>query len=266
MSKFWKMHGAGNDFVLLDCRDQPFAGDRVLLCDRHRGIGCDQLIEIHGGTASGHYILHFYNQDGSKAGACGNGTRCSAAWLMQQTGLEAINFTIAERNIPTWQDKGDIWVNMGSAAFDTADIPAPETPLQEILALQDSSITEAMACSMGNPHLVLYSEQAFADDFVAQQGARLEQHKIFANQANIGFLNVSAHGFSLRVWERGAGETLACGSGACAAFAVARKIGLWQQDSVAVTLPGGVLRLKIQEEGILMTGPVAFVAEGEWHG
>ncbi len=264
--EFTKMHGAGNDFVLLDCRAQAFEGDRVLLCDRHRGIGCDQLIEVHEGTTPDCYSLRFYNQDGSVAGACGNGTRCSAAWLMQQTGLDAINFTIAGRQVPAWRDKEQIWVNMGQAAFDTADIPASEMPLRQVLALQDTQVTEAMVCSMGNPHLVLYSEQGFSDAFVAEQGARLEVHEIFPEQANIGFLNITEQGFALRVWERGVGETLACGSGACAAFAVAQKAGLWSQNSVAVHLPGGVLNVKMQDTDIEMTGPVTFVAEGVWHG
>ena len=261
MSRFWKMHGAGNDFVLLDCRNTRFTGNRILLCDRHLGIGCDQLIEIHSGTASGHYGLHFYNQDGSQAGACGNGTRCAAAWLMQQTGHDTIHFTIAGRRVLAWQEDECVWVNMGKADLDS--MPKVD---REVLGLQSTQIQKVMTCSMGNPHLVLYSEQKFSDDFIAEQGARLEKHSLFPEQANISFLNISSAGFHLRVWERGVGETLACGSGACAAFAVSRAMGLWQQNMALVRLPGGVLQLKMQEEDIIMTGPVAFVAEGDWHG
>ena len=266
MTQFTKMHGAGNDFILLDCRNQPFDGDRVLLSHRHFGIGCDQLIEVHQGAKAQQYSLHFYNQDGSKAGACGNGTRCSAAWLMRETRQDRLHFTIADREIRAWRDEGQIWVNMGAADFTASDLPKPEISLRAALALQDTPITEAMACSMGNPHLVLYAPEAFSDAFVAEQGARLEVHEQFPQQANVGFLNMTADGGVLRVWERGVGETLACGSGACAAFAVARESGLWTQDSMTLRLPGGMLRVKMHGDQMVMTGPVAFVAEGVWHG
>ena len=260
------MHGAGNDFVLLDCRERAFTGDHALLSSRNFGIGCDQIVEVHNGAESGHYILRFYNQDGSEAGACGNGTRCGAAWLMQETGLEALNFTIANRQVMAWQDKGDIWVNMGSADFTAANIPAPEISLPQALMLQDTPITEAMACSMGNPHLVLVGAEEFSDEFVRTQGARLEVHEMFPEQTNVGFLHVSQDCLTLRVWERGVGETLACGSGACAAFAIARKTGICLKNTIKIHLSGGVLTIKAQGADMVMTGPVAFVAEGVWHG
>lgn len=260
------MHGAGNDFVLLDCREGAFMGNHALLSARNLGVGCDQIVEVHNGAESGHYILRFYNQDGSEAGACGNGTRCGAAWLMQQTGLETLKFTIANRQVLAWHDENGLWVNMGSADFSATNIPASDVPLQRALMLQDTQVTTVMACSMGNPHLVLCSAEGFSDDFVHEQGTRLEVHEMFPDQVNVGFLHVTENQFTLRVWERGVGETLACGSGACAAFAVARKAGICQEQRQAIYLPGGVLSLKMQGTDMLMTGPVAFVAEGVWHG
>ena len=269
------MHSAGNDFVLLDCRVNAFTGGasaRALLCERHLGVGCDQLIEMYTASAESspaEFALRFYNQDGSPADACGNGTRCAASWLMQRHDISALTFIIADRILPVWQENACIWVNMGRAEFCPTQVPMTLTDsaqLMQVLALNHDEIVYAMACSMGNPHLVLLCTSPLSDKDIVTLGTRLERHEIFPEYSNVGFMHVQPDGLHLRVWERGIGETLACGSGACAAFAVARQYGARLQDVADVILPGGVLTLRAQGEDVLMTGPVAMVAEGFWHG
>ena len=269
---FLKMHGAGNDFVLLNARDGlSLSGlERARLCDRHFGIGCDQLIEVHAPMAGRQtdVELRFYNSDGGQADACGNGTRAAAWWLMEQESRDSCLIEVSGRRLPVWREGDLVWVMMGSADFAPDAVPvvlAEEADLEDFFEVTTLGLVEMGVCSMGNPHLVLMATRTFTDEEVTTHGARLEKHPAFPESVNIGFLSLNGDDSRLRVWERGVGETLACGSGACAAFAVARRAGLIEAGAATLTLPGGRLQIAEKPEGLAMTGPVALVAEGHWY-
>lgn len=272
MRKFWKMHGAGNDFVLLDCRSSSRGLEtkaRRLLCDRHLGIGCDQLIEVYSAIREGHFALKFSNQDGGETGACGNGSRCAAAWLMERTGRSSLVLEVGERELPVERlEDGAIWVGMGAAEFTPSLIPMDgekNIDLREFFGIDPSMCSHAVACSMGNPHLVLVFSKTPGQEIVHGWGAKFEHHEAFPQRANIGFACLDEQGMQLRVWERGVGETLACASGACAAFAVVRRLGLVTEDSLHIRMLGGGLDVQARGENIHLTGPVVSVYEGQWY-
>ena len=273
---FSKMHGAGNDFVVLDLRDgraPPTPADCARIADRHRGIGCDQLLTIEpppGADAVASYRI--WNADGSVAGQCGNGARCVAAWLVRAGAAPAQGtFAIASPAglHPVQRDAGgDFVIDMGAPRFAPEAIPlAGFAQAQDAYPLPlDGHVLAVGAVSMGNPHALLEVDAVDRAD-VAGIGAALQRHPAFPQSANVGFAQVLAPDrLRLRVYERGAGETLACGSGACAAVAVLDRRGrVHAADGVAVELPGGVLRIRRDGDGHLwMAGPAAFVFEGDW--
>lgn len=259
--RFRKMHGAGNDFLVIDARDgrPPLAPEVVrALGDRHRGVGFDQFVEIRRHPEAD-ALLAFRNADGSSAGACGNATRCVADLLMREAGREAVMLRSVAGALPARRRAdGRAEVNMGAPRFDWREVPLAEAA--DTLALPIPGAPTAV--SMGNPHAVLFVPDAEAAP-VTVLGPELERHPIFPDRANIGFAQVIAlDRMRLRVWERGAGLTLACGSGACAAVAAAVRRGQCGR-TVAVEMDGGTLGLDWREDGIHMTGPVAEVFEGE---
>lgn len=269
---FIKMHGLGNDFVIIDCRAEDFklsASEITEICDRHKGIGCDQLVLIkHSKEAD--CKVEFYNGDGSQSGACGNATRCVGFLVMLQTEqpsatLETGGGILECYNTGETLENGDelFTVNMGTAKYGWQDIPlAKETDTLEFVIPEVKVLGQASAASMGNPHCVFFVDDVKKAD-VHNQGAIVEKHELFPQHTNVEFVQViSKNEINLRVWERGAGETLACGSGACAAVAagVRRKL---LANKVLVHLQGGDLNIEIIENGdILMTGPVAIVFTG----
>lgn len=274
--RFSKMHGAGNDFVVLDLRDgraPPTPAECARIADRHFGIGCDQLLTIEpppGADAVASYRI--WNADGSVAGQCGNGARCVAAWLVRAGAAPAQGtFAIASPAglHPVQRDaNGDFVIDMGAPRFAPAEIPLLGfAQAQDAYPLElDGHLLAIGAVSMGNPHALLEVESVETAD-VAGLGAALQRHPAFPQSANVGFAQVLAPDrIRLRVYERGAGETLACGSGACAAVAVLDRRGrVHAADGVAVELPGGVLHIQRRADGHLwMAGPAAFVFEGEW--
>ncbi|WP_240125690.1 diaminopimelate epimerase [Thermomonas alba] len=272
---FWKMHGAGNDFVVLDLRDgraPPSPDECARIADRHFGIGCDQLLTIEPArTPQAVASYRIWNADGSVAGQCGNGARCVAAWLVRVNAAPAQAAFMIESPAgrhPVERDaQGRFVIDMGAPRFSPADIPLRGfTQAQATYPLQLDGHTLAVgAVSMGNPHALLEVDAVDAAD-VAGIGAALQRHPAFPQSVNVGFAQVLAPDrLRLRVYERGAGETLACGSGACAAVAILKRRGrVRAADGVTVALAGGELHIRQRADGHLwMAGPAAFVFEGD---
>lgn len=270
--RFSKMHGAGNDFVLLDLRGglpAPDAAQIRQLAERHTGIGFDQLIAIEDSHREGCVARYrIWNCDGSIAGQCGNGARCVAAWLLRDGTANSPRFAIdspAGVIEARWLDSGDYAIDMGRPDFVPAHVPFHATSETNEYALATSAGELRFgAVSMGNPHAVLRVD-AVATTPVAELGAALQARHEFPQGVNVGFAEVvSRSHVRLRVFERGAGETRACGSGACAAAAVLIRQGLVDRH-VAIDLPGGRLQIEwpSDDANLRMAGPAAFVFEGE---
>jgi diaminopimelate epimerase len=252
---FRKMHGAGNDFVVVDARAEKLrlTPSRIAaLADRHTGIGCDQFITLERSHAAD-VFMRIHNPDGSEAGACGNATRCVAALLHAETGRADITVETISGVLPASVAGGAITVDMGQARFGWRDIPLAIEA--DTLALKLEG--EPAACNMGNPHATLFVPDIDVAP-VAALGARLERDALFSDRANIGFAQILAPDrIRLRVWERGAGLTRACGSGACAALVNAARRGLTGRRATMV-LDGGELLIEWRDDGhVLMTGPAA---------
>ena len=271
--RFSKMHGAGNDFVVIDLRDgspAPPADLCRLLGDRHLGVGCDQILTIEAPRAAGSVASYgIWNSDGSPSGQCGNGARCVAAWLVRDGAAQRERFRI---DSPVGSHDvehlgGDQYrVNMGVPDFAPAAIPLKAGVAESdryVLCLDGEDIAFG-AVSMGNPHAVIEVDDVRGAD-VERIGPAIQSSLLFPNSANVGFVQVLAPDhIRLRVYERGTGETLACGSGACAAAAVLMRRGRVGRN-VAVELPGGTLRIAWPDDAsaVTMAGPTAFVFEGE---
>jgi diaminopimelate epimerase len=269
---FTKMQGLGNDFVVFDATERPLPVTPALLrqiADRRLGIGCDQVLVVAPPSRPGldfDYIV--YNSDGSESGQCGNGARCVARFLRERGLSDRDRIRIGTRTSDmTLQclPDGRVRVDMGTPRWDPAALPfdaAARAPRYTLAA--NDSVFEIGAVSLGNPHAVL--EVSDVDTApVAEVGALLQRHPAFPDSVNVGFLQVLDAGHvRLRVFERGTGETLACGSGACAAAAVGR---LWGRldAQVAVQLRGGELDVEWEGEGrpLFMTGPANTVYWGE---
>lgn len=273
---FTKMHGAGNDFVVLDLRDGRPAPDPAVvekLANRHMGVGFDQLLTIE--PSSDPAVVASYriwNADGSLAGQCGNGARCVAAWLARRDALDASTFAISSPagvHAVRMLDDGQVAVEMGAPRFVPAEVPLAGFPHERdeyILSLHGESIRFG-AVSMGNPHAVL-EVGSIASAPVDRVGQLLQHHPSFPDSVNVGFVQVIDRDTAqLRVFERGSGETLACGSGACAAAVVLMRRGRLA-STARVALPGGILTIAWAggDSPVWMTGPATFVFEGEWMG
>jgi len=271
--RFSKMHGIGNDFVVLDCRQQPFALDAAqirALGDRHTGVGFDQLLSVEPARdPSCAFRYGIWNADGSPSGQCGNGVRCVAAWLHRAGALasgedvriESPSGVVTVRVLSA----GEVAVDMGEPVFEPARIPFEADAAAARYEIDAGEPLQIGAVSMGNPHAVVVV-QDLADPRLERLGPLLTRHPRFADGANAGFVQrLDAGHLHLRVHERGAGWTRACGTGACAAMAVLRLRGE-VDDSVDVQLPGGHLRIDWAGRGhaLWMTGPAAFVFEGQW--
>ncbi|MCQ4167556.1 diaminopimelate epimerase [Tahibacter sp. P2K] len=268
------MHGAGNDFVVIDCRRQPLPLDAAAIArlgDRHIGVGFDQLLTIEPARDPACAFRYgIYNRDGSEAGQCGNGVRCVAAWLRRDgalgPGLTRLQSPSGAVTVEILAD-GRVRVDMGIPDFTPAAIPLREAVAAPLYARElGGARVEFGAVSMGNPHAVIEVAAAGRAP-VAEWGPALENHTDFPDRANIGFAEVLAPDeIRLRVWERGVGETQACGSGACAAAVVLHQRGRCGSE-VRVHLPGGLLEISWAGPGrpVWMTGPAAFVFDGNYH-
>ncbi len=257
---FEKMHGAGNDFVLIDSRVRDGGVMSAPLAraigDRHRGVGFDQLAELRMSDVAD-ADLDFWNRDGSRAGACGNATRCVAARLMEETGRDTIRLRTARGILIARRDDTGIWVNMGPPVLTWQDIPLARAmdPIQLPLP------GDPMAVGMGNPHCVHFVEDVDSVP-LATRGPRLEHDPLFPQATNVEFASILRDNvLRLRVWERGAGITLACGSGACATAVAANLRGLTTRR-VVIEADGGRLEVDWRDDGVWLTGPVMHVFSG----
>ncbi len=253
---FMKWHGAGNDFVIIDSRDNTSrASERLAaaLGDRHTGVGFDQLAEIHSSDVAD-IDLTFWNSDGSSAGACGNATRCVSAYVMGALGCEYLSIRTERGILHAEKVDGQIWVNMGLPQQDWREVPlAMDTNLAALPIDGKPS-----AIGMGNPHMVFFVADAEAED-IATRGSTLEHHPLFPQATNVEFAHISAPDtIRMRVWERGAGITLACGSGACATAVAATEKGLVGRR-VTIEADGGTLLVDWRDDGVWLTGPTAHV-------
>ena len=270
--QFTKMEGAGNDFVVIDATKKTFKlGESMIrqLADRHTGIGFDQMLVIEPARTQGtDFYYRIFNSDGGEVSQCGNGARCFVRYVHDKalSKKQSIRVETTCGIIePSLEENGEVKVDMGKPSFDPADIPmlVPHSEPSYTVPVDDTSI-EIGAVSMGNPHAVqLVPDIEIAP--VTSQGPLIENHALFPERANAGYMEVTdRHSIQLRVWERGVGETLACGSGACAAAVTGIKWGLLDSP-VTVQARGGTLSIDWagDESSVLMTGPARAVFEGE---
>ena len=268
---FTKMHGAGNDFVVIDGVTQAVnlnTNQLRRLADRHRGIGCDQILMVTPpDNPDADFRYHVFNADGSRAGQCGNGARCVGRFLREkrltrqreillQTNDDSLALSLTE--------DGRVFAGLGAPRFAPAEVPfqADETQDQYTLDVQGHSLSIG-ALSMGNPHAILMVDDCDAAP-VSMLGPLLEAHTRFPERVNVGFMQVQSRSeVKLRVFERGVGETDACGSGACAAAVHGMKLGLLDEE-VLVSLPGGKLSVSWPSMGerVWLGGPTATVFNG----
>lgn len=271
--RFTKMHGLGNDFVMIDAISQKItlSPERVRkLADRHFGVGCDQVLVVEAPqSADADFRYRIFNQDGSEVENCGNGARCFAVFVRQRklTGKRIIRAETAGGPL-LLQVLPDnrVTVNMGVPRLEPAEIPfnAEARAVTYRLPVAGKSL-EISAISMGNPHAVTLVDKVAEYD-VPGVGALVENHAAFPKRVNAGFMElINQREIRVRVFERGAGETLACGTGACAAVVAGRLRQLLDAEEVRVHLPGGVLSVEWLGEGhaVMMTGPATTVFHGQ---
>jgi diaminopimelate epimerase len=265
--RFLKMHGLGNDFVIVDGRRTDVKIDAAAaraLADRHIGIGCDQVIVLEPPRhPTAHIMMRILNPDGSEAEACGNATRCVAELVKRETGDPRMRIeTIAGLLDAEAMADDRIAVDMGLVRTGWREIPLSHAVDTEHVELSLGPLSTPVCTNIGNPHATFFVDDVEAID-LARFGPVLERHTLFPERANIGVAAVrNPESIRLRVWERGAGITRACGSGACAALVAAHRRELTGRHS-AVELDGGVLDIGWREDGhVIMTGPVALSFEG----
>ncbi|MFN7594055.1 MAG: diaminopimelate epimerase [bacterium] len=266
MIRFRKMHGLGNDFIVLDEREASLGLTPAVtrfLADRHRGIGADQVISLEPAPGAD-VFMRIRNPDGSEAGACGNATRCVASLVAAESGREAVTIRTIAGDLRVRRARGGLWTaDMGPARLGWQDVPLAREADTLHLPLALDGVADPAACSMGNPHANFFVPDLDALP-ISEIGPRLECDPIFPDRANIGFVQVmSPDHMRLVVWERGAGLTLACGSGACAAMVNAHRRGLTGR-AARISMPGGDLLMEWRADGhVLMTGPVATAFIGQ---
>jgi diaminopimelate epimerase len=270
---FLKMHGLGNDFVLLDARGAAFdltPARRRAIADRRRGVGCDQLIVLEAPTErEADVFMRIYNPDGDEAGACGNATRCVASVLMDErqtdhVTVQTVSGLLDSQKAGTAADGlSVISVDMGLARLDWRDIPVSEACDTNHMPVGLGPLQDPVGTSMGNPHATFFVDDAAAIP-LGELGPKLERDRFFPERANIGVAQLMDEDrLRLRVWERGAGLTLACGSGACAAVVAATRRGLVKRRA-QVIVDGGTLDVEwLRDDHVLMTGAIALAFKGE---
>ena len=258
---FMKMHGLGNDFVVIDAREGEVALSKKIIsgiADRHFGVGFDQLAVISKGEFDAH--LRFYNADGSESLACGNATRCIARYLMDETSKENLILTTMHGQIPAVDlGNGVTSVNMGKPGLEWNKVPLSENIPTLELPIEGSPT----ATGMGNPHCTFFVEDAEKIN-LEEMGPKFENHPLFPERTNVQFASIIARDqIRMRVWERGAGVTLASGSSSCATAVAANRKGLTEKK-VQIELDGGILSVDWRDDGVWMTGPTMQVFTGSF--
>jgi diaminopimelate epimerase len=270
---FTKMQGLGNDFVVVDATTQPFdlsPAQIRLLADRRFGVGCDQVLVVEPSSrADADFRYRIFNADGGEVEQCGNGARCFVVFVRARGLTERREIRVATRSgviVPRLEDDGQVTVDMGVPRFAPEAVPFLGGTGEPVERLDvDGAALEVSVLSMGNPHAVQIVTDVDAAP-VTTRGPRIEIHPRFPQRVNAGFMQVvDRDTIRLRVWERGAGETLACGTGACAAVVAGRRLGLLDAR-VRVVTRGGALSIRWDGDGgaVWMTGPAAIVFEGRW--
>ena len=258
MTPFHKMHGLANDFVLFDFRETPVPlspDQRRAIADRHRGVGCDQLILLEPSTTAD-LAMRIFNPDGEPASACGNAARCVGLLAGAAVTIETAGGAIAAEPVA-----GGVRVDMGLPRFDWDQVPLSRVMNTAALPMSWGPLSSPGAVNVGNPHAIFFVPDAAAVD-LARWGPVIERDGVFPGRVNVSVAQVTDDGLTLRVWERGAGLTQACGTAACAAAVLAIRSGHCASP-VRVTLPGGPLTVEWAEGGtIRMTGPAAHVFTG----
>ena len=258
---FMKMHGLGNDFVVIDAREGEVVLSKKIIsgiADRHFGVGFDQLAVISKGEFDAH--LTFYNADGSGSLACGNATRCIARYLMDETSKENLILTTMHGQIPAVDlGNGVTSINMGKPGLEWNKVPLSENIPTLELPIEGSPT----ATGMGNPHCTFFVEDAEKIN-LEEMGPKFENHPLFPERTNVQFASIIARDqIRMRVWERGAGVTLASGSSSCATAVAANRKGLTEKK-VQIELDGGILSVDWREDGVWMTGPTMQVFTGSF--
>ena len=282
--EFTKVHGTGNDFVLVDCRHETikdFSAAAKEMCQRHFGIGADGLLAVLSPKeVDNNYQMRIFNSDGSEAEMCGNGIRCFAHYLVnnnltekEELRIETKAGIIKPRIISTKESKSQVQVNIGQPRFKPKQVPIniEESDLDFVdnYKIEVSGKEFTISCvSMGNPHTVIFVD-TLEEVKLRKWGPTLETADLFPENTNVEFIEVAASDrIKMKVWERGVGVTLACGTGACGAAVVGIKKGLLEKE-VTVELPGGELLISwsgTKEAPVKMTGPAETVFVGEYKG
>jgi len=271
--EFTKMQGLGNDFVVVDATTRPFdlsPAQIRLLADRRFGVGCDQVLVVEPSSgADVDFRYRIFNADGGEVEQCGNGARCFVVYVRARRLTDRREIRVQTRSgviVPRLEDDGRVTVDMGVPGFAPETVPFLGGTGEPVERLDvDGAALEVSVLSMGNPHAVQIVADVDAAP-VTTQGPRIEGHPRFPNRVNAGYMQVvDRDNIRLRVWERGAGETLACGTGACAAVVAGRRRGRLDA-AVTVATRGGALAIRWDGPGqpVWMTGPAAIVFEGRW--
>lgn len=265
--EFIKMHGLGNDFVIIDGRAKhPMLSNAQVaaISDRHIGIGCDQLIVLERPSeADADVFMRIYNQDGSESDACGNATRCISSLLMIETGRDAIGIRTGAGLLPTQAaDGGRVSVDMGPVNTDWQSVPLSRELDTRELPIDVAGLPRPIAVNVGNPHVIFFVDDAEAAP-IDEHGHDLEHHELFPERANVQMAHVTPEGnIRLKTWERGVGRTKASGSSACAVLAAAHLRGLTGRKA-DVIMDGGVLTIEWRDDNhVIQTGPVATAFSG----
>mgnify|MGYP001328998919 FL=1 len=266
MNKFLKMHGVGNDFIVLDGRDKINFSSKIAkeISNRRTGVGCDQIIIIQNSNKGCDIKLLFFNADGSEAQACGNGTRCVSKLIMNETSKDSLKIETLSGFVQAWTDKSDnlTVVDMGIPKFLWNEIPLSKQVNNENVDLGEFLPSKAFCLSMGNPHAVIFVDEL--ENYKLEEfGSKLEKHSIFSQGANISLVQIyNERKIKIKVWERGVGITMACGTAACASVVAGKKKKILS-DSCEVNLDGGKLFVEINKENhILLKGPTEISFEG----
>lgn len=264
---FVKMHGLGNDFIIIEEDSiREIVNKKELIeemCMRHTSVGCDQLIMYS--PVGDKFAVKIYNSDGSTGQACGNVSRCLTRLLHETRGVDKnFNLIVADRVVKCeYISQNKLKVNMGQAKFDAEWMPINEK-LWSIAKKYNIDQKEIVCVDIGNPHVVIFSKFSKSDQAVI--GSDMQKSEMFNDGVNVNFAEITRDKILLSVFERGVGFTMACGSGACASFAGARILGFIEQDNIDVEFKLGKLHMsKNSDNEIIMTGPAEYVCEGEYY-